>query len=490
MKKLGVLTVGLACLFLYSGCSEIIQNFIPEDICGGWDVVLDERDTSCTVYFRDQDDDGFGAIGDTLCLDEAQGHYTASEGGDCDDTDPAVGPHGLETWNGRDDDCDGVADDGIAVLAARGDGTAHHPSIATAPDGGSVFLGWVEGQHTYQWGTSFHIGILQPGEGTELIATYDQGPFLYHSDSNMETDPLGRLHVVWHVSGSMNEEMAYISVSPEGVPGPANQISDGSGLNVDIAHVAPDAEGRIHTIWAADQAGPGISNLYYQQFQRNMADGTVSMILGQGTGIPLTDAVTEHPQRRCDLILDPAGNPLIVHLEEDHIVFLALERDTGSILTGPVAIAPSDFTSVMIGATRNGRMYVAFVAGGEVRVAEIDREGSLTGGPHPVGSGENPESPGILVSQDGSTALIAWIRTGVQGSKEVYGQWMDPRDGHLKGGSFPVSPDDGVSSFFLHGHESMALGADGSMHLVWTDRTEGNETSVHTIRFALPRSFL
>jgi hypothetical protein len=56
---------------------------------------------------------------------DGDGDGTQKSGGDCDDADAAVGPSAAEVaGNGKDDDCDGVADDGTDTSDADGDGAA------------------------------------------------------------------------------------------------------------------------------------------------------------------------------------------------------------------------------------------------------------------------------------------------------------------------------------------------------------------------------
>jgi hypothetical protein len=64
--------------------------------------------------FYDADQDGFPApeSGCEVC--------------DCDDTQPTVFPGAVEQINGRDDDCNGVTDDGTAVFDDDGDGFAEY----------------------------------------------------------------------------------------------------------------------------------------------------------------------------------------------------------------------------------------------------------------------------------------------------------------------------------------------------------------------------
>ncbi len=93
--------------------------------------------------FSDADADGYG-VGEALPC--AAG--LAARGGDCDDDDAAVHPAAEEACNGADDDCDGEADDGLAVtwyLDEDGDGFGqearvlsvgcHAPALGAAATG-------------------------------------------------------------------------------------------------------------------------------------------------------------------------------------------------------------------------------------------------------------------------------------------------------------------------------------------------------------------
>ncbi|MGA1792251.1 MAG: MopE-related protein, partial [bacterium] len=53
------------------------------------DSEIDEEDSQgCNIYYKDEDEDGYGAEGDSRCLCAQEGYYTVSEGGDPDDLDP------------------------------------------------------------------------------------------------------------------------------------------------------------------------------------------------------------------------------------------------------------------------------------------------------------------------------------------------------------------------------------------------------------------
>ena len=96
------------------------------DIAPGQPEVCNERDDDCdgsvdegatTVFYRDDDTDGYGTVTETTDACTVPAGY-AADPGDCDDTDPAVSPAGTELCNGVDDDCDGSVDDASAADAA------------------------------------------------------------------------------------------------------------------------------------------------------------------------------------------------------------------------------------------------------------------------------------------------------------------------------------------------------------------------------------
>jgi len=91
------------------GAKEVCLNG-KDDNCNG---AQDEEDAAgCKNYFKDVDEDKFGA-GAPKCLCAPKGTYTADKGGDCNDADPKINPvdNPEICHNGVDDDCTGTQND-------------------------------------------------------------------------------------------------------------------------------------------------------------------------------------------------------------------------------------------------------------------------------------------------------------------------------------------------------------------------------------------
>ncbi len=99
---------------VYPGAIEVCDGI--DQNCDG---LIDENTPGCSFFWRDDDNDSWGA-GAPICLCLPIAPYTATQGGDCDDNNPLIWPGALEfCGNGLDDDCSGMADDG---LDSDGDG--------------------------------------------------------------------------------------------------------------------------------------------------------------------------------------------------------------------------------------------------------------------------------------------------------------------------------------------------------------------------------
>ena len=72
-----------------------------------------EPNTTRKAYYRDEDGDEYGVANESrMAFDRPEG-YVANQD-DCDDTDPLVRPWAKEQYDGRDNNCDGVVDEGFS----------------------------------------------------------------------------------------------------------------------------------------------------------------------------------------------------------------------------------------------------------------------------------------------------------------------------------------------------------------------------------------
>jgi hypothetical protein len=89
----------------------------------------------CTQFYIDGDSDDYGT-GGGRCACRGAGAYTAENADDCDDGDEAINPAAAETCNDADDNCDGVADDGLALYYDDADGDSYGAGTGDCATGG------------------------------------------------------------------------------------------------------------------------------------------------------------------------------------------------------------------------------------------------------------------------------------------------------------------------------------------------------------------
>ena len=64
----------------------------------------------CTNYYFDNDLDGYGVVGNSVCTCIPSGLFSAVESGDCFDADYYINPGADEICDGLDNNCDSVVD--------------------------------------------------------------------------------------------------------------------------------------------------------------------------------------------------------------------------------------------------------------------------------------------------------------------------------------------------------------------------------------------
>ncbi len=95
-------------LTINPGAKEVCGNTVDENCDGS---LNGDNSTGCKDYFYDGDGDGFG-VNVKQCLCTPENGFTATAGGDCDDTVKTINPSAKEVCgNGKDDNCNGNNND-------------------------------------------------------------------------------------------------------------------------------------------------------------------------------------------------------------------------------------------------------------------------------------------------------------------------------------------------------------------------------------------
>jgi hypothetical protein len=93
---------------IYPGAIELC-NYLDDD-CDG----LTDDNLTYILSYQDNDGDNFGnPLIDSISCELPIGFV--EDNTDCDDTNPEIYPGAIETLNGLDDDCDQIADEGLAI---------------------------------------------------------------------------------------------------------------------------------------------------------------------------------------------------------------------------------------------------------------------------------------------------------------------------------------------------------------------------------------
>jgi hypothetical protein len=92
--------------------------------------------TPCTAstWYRDQDGDTYGNAAVTQSACAQPGGYVAVSG-DCNDVDATMFPGNPEVCDGKDNNCNGTADDGFASPSAR-------PGVGASKSGTTIAMNW------------------------------------------------------------------------------------------------------------------------------------------------------------------------------------------------------------------------------------------------------------------------------------------------------------------------------------------------------------
>ncbi|MGB4829859.1 MAG: MopE-related protein [Chitinophagales bacterium] len=129
-------------------CDDADDTVYPGviDLCNGIDNDCDgniDDDALFTTYYLDNDGDTYGDqldAGTTFCYVPAAPYVLDNT--DCDDSDLSINPGATEICNAMDEDCDGIADDGLTFITyyrdADGDTYGNAAVTTTTCDGAPI----------------------------------------------------------------------------------------------------------------------------------------------------------------------------------------------------------------------------------------------------------------------------------------------------------------------------------------------------------------
>ncbi len=249
--------------------TEVCANNKDDDCNGQTDEAGCQ---GCTTYYKDQDGDTYGVTGDTRCLSGPTAPYTATRGGDCDDSNGAIKPGATEFCNNVDDNCDGQTDEegasGCSTYYYDNDGDGYGVT------GNLKCLCRASGKYSAQQGGDCDDSDqnVRPG-ATEVCNGKDdncdgvtdpvdsQGcvPWYYDSDgdgygtasSRCQCGAMGLYRTM--ATGDCNDSNAQVS------PG-ATEACNGSDDDCDGNVDEPGAQGCTTHYYDADGDGYGVSN--------------------------------------------------------------------------------------------------------------------------------------------------------------------------------------------------------------------------------------
>ncbi len=184
------------------------------EVCDGFDndcnTLVDEGFNlpGCTVYYLDQDQDGYGQTNAYICACAPDGNYTTELYDDCDDSDPEMNPGETEICDDKDNNCDGTVDEAWGNCTVS-NGTPGCIAGACVID--HCDSGWYDMDSSYGTGCEVQEDVWEAHGGDSCAQTINQwGAFTDYPSTNETIE--GNI-VYDHFFPTVDEDWYYIDAT-------------------------------------------------------------------------------------------------------------------------------------------------------------------------------------------------------------------------------------------------------------------------------------
>lgn len=345
-----------------------------------------------------------------------------------------------------------------------------HPSIAKGP-GGDIHVVW-EGFASANW------EILYSGKPTGGVWASPVNISNTGGASNRPAIAVGEegsVHVAWHDEAAGDWDILYSSRSPDGSWLPAANVSNNVGWSFH-PEIAVARDGSLHVVWHENTSGS-----WQILYATKPVDGPWSL--------PTPVWSSSEGSWFASLAVGREGF-LHVAWEErapGNWEILYSARPPGGSWLPPENVSRTDGNSRLSALTmaRDGSAHVVWQdeTGGSLRLhyATRGQAGSWSSAADISANILRSSRPAIAVAKDG-TLYAAWVGDG-SGSGEIFYAGKPP-DGSWTP-AVNISSNDGDSA-----EPALAVGEDGSRHVVWHDNTPRSNhifyASLSTVPAATP----
>ncbi len=174
--------------------NEVCNN--QDDDCDG--IKDNPGSLGCVNHYADTDKDDYGS-GAPSCICWPSAAYQTTAGGDCDEQDPGINPGADEVCDGKDNNCNGLVDEGVGSTCGNCDATCHR--VVVGENGDEAFTPDDENSVNVQVTPEGGIGATAQGSYRHIIPGATFGTTNW-AELSVDADTLGTGNVKLRVRGA------------------------------------------------------------------------------------------------------------------------------------------------------------------------------------------------------------------------------------------------------------------------------------------------